>query len=37
MPNLIEPGIKYFLSETLKNCNKKEPNTITICLIYYCF
>ena len=24
MPNLIEPGVKYFLSETLKNCNKKR-------------
>jgi len=20
-PNLVEPGIKYFLNETLKNCN----------------
>ena len=24
MPNLIEPGVKYFLNETLKNCNKKR-------------
>lgn len=24
MPNLIEPGVKYFLDETLKNCNKKR-------------
>lgn len=24
MPNLIEPGVKYFLNETLKNCNKKK-------------
>lgn len=22
--NLIEPGVKYFLKETLKNCNKKR-------------
>jgi hypothetical protein len=24
MTNLIEPGVKYFLNETLKNCNKKK-------------
>jgi len=24
MTNLIEPGVKYFLNETLKNCNKKR-------------
>jgi hypothetical protein len=24
MPNLIEPGVKYFLNETLKNTNKKR-------------
>ena len=24
MPNLIEPGVKYFLDETLKKCNKKR-------------
>jgi len=22
--NLIEPGVKYFLNQTLKNCNKKR-------------
>ena len=21
-PNLIEPGMKYFIKESLKNCNK---------------
>ena len=26
-PTLIEPGVKYFLNETLKNCrNKKQVN-----------
>lgn len=26
-PSLIEPGVKYFLNETLKNCrNKKQLN-----------
>jgi len=24
MPNLIEPGVKYFLNQTLKNTNKKR-------------
>jgi hypothetical protein len=24
MPNLIEPGVKYFLDETLKQCNQKR-------------
>ncbi len=24
MPNLIEPGVKYFLDKTLKNCNRKR-------------
>lgn len=23
-PNLIEPGVKYFISETLKNCNRHK-------------
>jgi hypothetical protein len=25
-PLLIEPGVKYFLKETLKNCNKTKQN-----------
>lgn len=25
-PNLIEPGTRYFLYETLKNCNKNKKN-----------
>lgn len=31
-PNLIEPGVKYFFRETLKNCNvvKKEYNSSLI-------
>tara|TARA_Y100000588_G_C13777534_1_gene720892 strand:- start:109 stop:459 length:351 start_codon:yes stop_codon:yes gene_type:complete len=29
IPTLIEPGTKYFLYETLKNCNKKKN-------FYYC-
>ena len=31
-PLLIEPGVKYFLGETLKKCNykKKEQNTYII-------
>ena len=24
MPNLTEPGVKYFMKETLKNCNKNK-------------
>lgn len=24
MPNLTEPGVKYFMKETLKNCNKHK-------------
>ena len=27
-PKLTEPGTKYFLSETLKNCNKKKNKKI---------
>lgn len=34
--NLIEPGVKYFLDETLKNCNKKRVqynnNLFNFCL-----
>ncbi len=25
-PNLIEPGMKYFMKESLKNCNKFKNN-----------
>ena len=25
-PNLVEPGTRYFLYETLKNCNKNKKN-----------
>ena len=25
-PNLIEPGMKYFIKESLKNCNKFKHN-----------
>ena len=24
MPNLTEPGVKYFLDQTLKKCHKKK-------------
>jgi hypothetical protein len=43
MPNLIEPGVSYFLDQTLKNCNKKriEYNTkifnIYLFLIFFLF
>jgi len=34
--NLIEPGVRYFLKETLKNCNKKRTvynnNLFNLCL-----
>ena len=34
--HLIEPGVKYFLKETLKNCNKKrltyKNNVFNMCL-----
>jgi len=34
--NLIEPGVRYFLKETLKNCNKKRTiynnNLFNVCL-----
>tara|TARA_Y100001935_G_scaffold255494_1_gene268926 strand:- start:3278 stop:3583 length:306 start_codon:yes stop_codon:yes gene_type:complete len=43
MANLIEPGVKYFLNETLKNCNKKRTEynnnlfNITLFLIFFTF
>ena len=29
-PNLIEPGVKYFLKSTLKECNKFREKNYTI-------
>jgi hypothetical protein len=39
-PTLIEPGVKYFLKETLKKCNQKKNeyyNTIWNCGFFLLF
>jgi hypothetical protein len=43
MPKLTEPGVKYFLDQTLKKCNKKKRdynNTVfnlSLFLVFFCF
>lgn len=39
-PSLIEPGVKYFLNETLKHCHDfkvKHNNTLFNCFLFGCF
>jgi hypothetical protein len=37
MPTLIEPGTKYFLRETLRNCNNKKVYYYSLIFNLVCF